>query len=550
MVKLKLSLLLTYFGVIALTQAQSIAPLSQKDSVDFLVTLAAKKFPSHPQQAEALAQRAHDYAVEEKYTAGEAKALFVIAGMLKTVNKNEESIQSYLKAARLFETLGDSSRAGRAYNGAVNIYVHKLNHYTKAYQYCAMAVALLEHDPVNLPRSLSNLASLHLQTGKFDEALELYKKNYDDERKNNNLQGMCIALNNIATAYDCKKDFKSSIIYYEKALEISRSLDDHRNTAHILIGLAPAYCALNNHKKSITLLKEAMAMASEHAFHNTQISALGYLCMESHHCGKLSQALRYSLESKSIADQYGLHLFKGNIYKQLSTIYTELKNPDEALRYHQRYARFQDSVANQERLAVASLDLSRKNITVEAGTTNNVLTENWMILASMTVLIPGIFFMYYKKRKGKDAPEGINIIDQQPQPVDQTLQEKQTEESSAVAEKAIQHLEVINGEGIKLLALSSVWWFQKEGKTYHAFTENGNYRVRQNISELETALPKNKFFRINRAVIINTDQMNNYSFWENHKYIIRMKDAKKSEFIISRNRLREMKETFQVLEGN
>ena len=68
------------------------------------------------------------------------------------------------------------------------------------------------------------------------------------------------------------------------------------------------------------------------------------------------------------------------------------------------------------------------------------------------------------------------------------------------------------------------------------------------MTELEESLPRGRFFRINRAVIINMDAMNNYSFWENHKYIIRMKDEQKTEFTISRNRLREMKESFNVFE--
>jgi two-component system, LytTR family, response regulator len=110
------------------------------------------------------------------------------------------------------------------------------------------------------------------------------------------------------------------------------------------------------------------------------------------------------------------------------------------------------------------------------------------------------------------------------------------------------HLEVIQGEGIKLIAISTICWLQKEGRNYFIHTDEDIYRLRKNIADVEGLLPRLKFFRINRTVIINMERMNNFSFWENHKYIIRMQGKKAAEFVISRNRLREMKELFQVAE--
>jgi tetratricopeptide (TPR) repeat protein len=549
MVKLKLFLLLTYFGGISVASAQEIVPLSQKDSAEFLVALAAKKIESNPQQAEVLIRRAYTHAIEAKYVAGEGKALFALGRMLRTVNKNEESIDAYVKAARLFESLKDSTRAGRAYNGAASIYIYKLLHHTKAYEYCAKAVALLQHDSIFLPNAMSNLAALQVQTGKFDEALEIYKKSYEAEQKHNNLTGMCVALNNIATVYDGKKDFKSSLVYYKKALEISRALGDHKNTAHILLGLAPIYCNFNDQKKMKETLDEVITLSEKHSLFDKQIPALQYLSDQALRLGKTDKAMTYSLQARLIADEHGLHVFKGSIFKRLSDICKKTGNHTQALHYQQKYAQFQDSLAHQERLAVASLDLTKNdNLATKEDTGGAPFPEGWMIAVSMGIVVPGMFFIFYKKKREKGtSPEPMSYE----QPLEDRFGgNKPVADNDNAPENTMQHLEVINGEGIKLLALNNIWWFQKEEKTYHAFTENGNYRVRQNITELEHALPKNSFFRINRAVIINIDQMSNYSFWENHKYIIRMKDVKKSEFIISRSRLREMKEAFQVLEGS
>lgn len=553
MVKLKLLLLLTYSGVVSLASAQEITPLSHKDSVDYLVALADKKIESSPREAERLIRRAHTLAVEAKYAIGEGKALFVLGKVFRGLNKSEESIDTYLKAARLFESLLDSSRAGRAYNAAAGMYLFKMLNYTNAYQYCNKAIALLQHDTVYLPNALSNLAALYLQTGKLDDALKLYKENYEANRKRNYLLGMCVALNNIATVYDYKHDFKLSIAYYVKAIEISRAIGDYAQTAHILLGLAPAYCQLKDHKRSKLALDESLALSEKHSLFEKQVFALQALSMESEHLGKLDDARNYSLRAKKIVEQQNFNFLKGSIYKQLSCIYKK-DNPALALQYEQKYSRFQDSLATQEKLALASLKLDEKDSTAPAENNDSPnFSGGWMIALSMVILIPGMFFIFYKKRREKVGLPARGSASALLQPEQLSTDEEPVtaldNEAHHDVPETIQHLEVINGEGIKLLPLNNIWWFQKEGKNYHAFTETGNYRVRQNITELEQALPRNQFFRVNRAVIINTEQMSNYSFWENHKYIIRMKDAKKSEFIISRNRLREMKETFQVMES-
>lgn len=562
MVKLKLLLLLTYFGVISLASAQEITPLSQKDSVEYLVALAEKKMDGDPVYGGKLARRAHILAVETRYATGEAKALFTLGKYLRAVNKNEEAIDSYLKAARLFESLNDSSYAGRSYTGATGVYIFKLLHYTKAYQYCTKAVSLLQHDSVHLPYALSNLAALQLQSGKSDEAFKLYQEVYEIHRRQNELQRMCVALSNIASVYVAKGDFKSSVPYFKKAIEMSKALGEDMNTAHALLGISPAYCTLQDHKKAKEALEEAFLLTKKRSLFDKQVKALQYLAAESQHLGQLDQAIAYAHQSELIAQQHGLHFLKGSIYQLISDIYNKADKPAIALKYQQKYAQFKDSIARQERLAVASLDLHKTdNATSKRENTDGTKFQGWMIALSMIILVPGMFFIFYKKRKEKEnwsdagvdasvsphpgrlsADEGTEAA-----PDSEGLQKETHPEAS---ETALQHLEVINGEGIKLLPLNNIWWFQKEGKNYHAFTETGNYRVRQNITELEQALPRNRFFRINRAVIINTEQMSNYSFWENHKYIIRMKDAGKSEFVISRNRLREMKETFQVIEGS
>ncbi len=102
------------------------------------------------------------------------------------------------------------------------------------------------------------------------------------------------------------------------------------------------------------------------------------------------------------------------------------------------------------------------------------------------------------------------------------------------------YLDVYDQEGQTLLALQEVHYIEVKAKNYIAFTADQAYRIRATLAKLEAALPICQFYRINRSVIINLKYVKNYSFWENDKYIVRLKDNGK-EFIMQRARLDEFR---------
>ncbi|MBX2929848.1 MAG: LytTR family transcriptional regulator [Saprospiraceae bacterium] len=104
----------------------------------------------------------------------------------------------------------------------------------------------------------------------------------------------------------------------------------------------------------------------------------------------------------------------------------------------------------------------------------------------------------------------------------------------------LQHIEAKDEQGAALLPVENVWWFEVEGKNYKAFTNGKTYDIGMTISELEQALDPEKFFRVNRAIIVQLRFVKNYSFWENDKYILRMTDER-TEFVMQRTRLKALK---------
>ncbi len=101
--------------------------------------------------------------------------------------------------------------------------------------------------------------------------------------------------------------------------------------------------------------------------------------------------------------------------------------------------------------------------------------------------------------------------------------------------------------GEMFLDVDKIFWIERSDRKSFAKTELEKYRLKENITELEDKLDPNKFVRINRGTLVNMEFVQNYSFWENDKYVLRMNDANKSEFVMSRERLQKIKHMFLAM---
>lgn len=548
MKKLLFALTLYVVSLHAVT-AQSLQPLAGKDSVNILLGFSRSIYKTDVNKAIGLAKRAYRYAREAGSMDGEARSSFMLGVLYKEINNYTESLNAYRHALSLFEKRNDSTQIGLAYNGMGGVYLFNLNHVTWSAYYFGKARAYLQHDSVNLALPLTNLGSLKLRTGKLDEALALYEAAYSIQLKNNDLPRMSTTLNNIATLLDSKKDYAKSKEYYTRSLEIEKILENPKGTSWTLLGLAGACCMNNEHEQAELYVREAMDIARKYSLHKNYIHALQYLAYECEHTHKLKEAKNFALQASSLADKHNLTHIKGELYQQLAFVCEKMGELKQAFHYQQKHSIYKDSLAEAERKAADDVaELKEKPAMASApAATNNY----WPWLSFAVICTASIGFIFLRKVKhtqAEDVKEVIPPVDAAESTDEVIVLPPPSEHNGQATLPDMMHLEVINGQGMKIISLNDIQWFQKDGKSYHAFTEKGNYRVRQNMTELEESLPRDRFFRINRAVIINMDAMNNYSFWENHKYIIRMKDEQRTEFTISRNRLREMKESFNVFE--
>lgn len=98
------------------------------------------------------------------------------------------------------------------------------------------------------------------------------------------------------------------------------------------------------------------------------------------------------------------------------------------------------------------------------------------------------------------------------------------------------------GERIEFIDLARVTHFFASDKLTYAATATKNYVVDHTIQELEQKLDPRKFTRIHRATLLNIDHVHELHAWFAGRMLVRLKDDKKTDLAVSRDRVRALKE--------
>lgn len=98
------------------------------------------------------------------------------------------------------------------------------------------------------------------------------------------------------------------------------------------------------------------------------------------------------------------------------------------------------------------------------------------------------------------------------------------------------------GERIEFIDLTRVTHFYAEDKLTFAATDTKAYIVDQTITELEGRLDPARFFRIHRSTLVNLASVAELYTYFGGKLMLRLKDAKRTELMASKDRARELRD--------
>ncbi|HTR34531.1 MAG TPA: LytTR family transcriptional regulator DNA-binding domain-containing protein [Bryobacteraceae bacterium] len=124
----------------------------------------------------------------------------------------------------------------------------------------------------------------------------------------------------------------------------------------------------------------------------------------------------------------------------------------------------------------------------------------------------------------------------------QSLLEKLTARSADYPDRIASRV----GERVELVDLSHVTHFFAADKLTYAATASKNHVVDHTIQELEQKLDPRRFIRIHRAILLNVDYVQELHAGFAGRMIVRLKDAKRTDLTVSRDRVRALKQRLGI----
>lgn len=98
------------------------------------------------------------------------------------------------------------------------------------------------------------------------------------------------------------------------------------------------------------------------------------------------------------------------------------------------------------------------------------------------------------------------------------------------------------GERVHFIDLSRVTHFFAEDKLTYAATAEKNWVIDKTITELEQKLDARRFVRVHRSTVVSLAYVDELYPWFGGRMMLRLRDPRKTEITVARDRLKELKE--------
>jgi len=103
-----------------------------------------------------------------------------------------------------------------------------------------------------------------------------------------------------------------------------------------------------------------------------------------------------------------------------------------------------------------------------------------------------------------------------------------------------------SGERTTLLEVARITHFYSKDKLTFAVAGGRDHAIDYTLAELEERLDRRRFVRIHRATIVNTAFVHELDAWVDGGVIVRLRDDKKTELSVARDRVRALKDQLGI----
>ena len=303
----------------------------------------------------------------------------------------EKGLAYYFDAIKIFESTGNIFELARAYN-SVGASYHYQDKFDKALEYYQKSYELMpKNNYRHLADIVNNIADIYRYHNKLDTALMYYNLCLEYDEKNQNLRGMSITYGNLASVYyelwkpnNSNELLKKVIKYYKKAIELGTKTGYKSAVITSTINLGDVYQALHNYNLAIVYYKKALNMSKE----------IGKIYYQREVLANLHKAY---VAQKKYKEAYESHV----LFKEISD---SLLNEDNIRKVAQLEMQYEFDKENETR----ANEQEKERLVYEAKLKHQKLMRNGLFVGFLLVIIIGIvIYRGYIIKKRADAEKEV-----------------------------------------------------------------------------------------------------------------------------------------------
>ena len=284
-----------------------------------------------------------------------------------------------------------------------------IGEYDKAAASYFEAVALIEKkgNTRALAEVYELIARLYRKTHELGLALNYYQRAMQIFKSINDLPGISTIYNESGVVYEYQQQYNKAVDSYKKSLDISKQLNDKVGVAYALSNLGTVYRLTKQFEQGELYLKQAYQIRN--TLHDTfalalSASDLGIIYQA---WGEYTLAIKYFTESNKVAQQLHYKELLSANYLALAQVYASIYNYELAYAFQSKHKNLSDSIFTEQRAAqVAELqtkyDTQKKDIAIveQANALSKKQTQLVITLISLIALI-FITGLWYNQNKLK-----------------------------------------------------------------------------------------------------------------------------------------------------
>jgi len=230
--------------------------LRRREVVSRLSELVPQRVRVDVQEALALAEAAELIARRLRSREALAQSLRAKGNALYALNEHKAAVRHHEQAARLFDKVGKPTEVGRTLSTSIQPLI-LLGEYERAEKAAARAREIFarEGDTLRLARLELNVGNIYHRQDRFEEAIRRYEEAYERLLSHKNVEGIAVALGNMAMCLISLNDFARALETHRRARAFSEEHGMPRLVALADYNIAYLYYFRGQYGPAIEALK-------------------------------------------------------------------------------------------------------------------------------------------------------------------------------------------------------------------------------------------------------------------------------------------------------